>query len=113
MENRFPVVTVDPSSERFLEEEVRGVLQEGGPDTGGQLLQEEGSQFASHRGKALLRRGIISGIHKPADITFLTFIVSKQLLILSTKITKICKTILNYQDFCQNSGPKTSIPMSF
>ena len=65
MEDRLSIVTIDPSSERFLEEEVCGVLQEGGSDTGGQLLQEEGSQFASHGGEALLRRRVIAGVHQP------------------------------------------------
>ena len=64
MEYRFPVVTVDPSGKRFLEEKVGGVLQEGGADAGGQLLQEERSQFASHCGEALLCRGVIAGVHQ-------------------------------------------------
>ena len=64
MEDRFSIVTVDPSCKRFLEEEVGGVFQEGGADTGGQLLQEERSQFASHCGEALLCRGVIAGVHQ-------------------------------------------------
>ena len=64
MEDRFSIVTVDPSCKRFLEEEVGGVFQEGGADTGGQLLQEERSQFASHCGEALLCRGVIASVHQ-------------------------------------------------
>ena len=64
MEDRFSIVTIDPGSERFLEEEVGGVFQEGGADAGRQLLQEEGPQFASHSGEALLRWRVIAGVHQ-------------------------------------------------
>ena len=74
MEDRFSIVTVDPSSERFLKEEVGGVFQEGGADAGRQLLQEEGSQFASHRGEALLRRRVIAGVHQSETAKYHNFI---------------------------------------
>ena len=54
MKDRLPVVAVHPSRQALGQEEGGRVLQEAGPHTGRQLLQEERSQLAPDSGQALL-----------------------------------------------------------
>ena len=59
MEDRLAVVAVHPSSEALSEKEGGGVLEQAGPHTGRELLQEERSQFAPDCCETLLRWTVI------------------------------------------------------
>ena len=60
MEDRLAVVAVHPGGQTLRQEEGGRVLQETGPHTGRQLLQEEGSELTPDRGQALLGGTVIS-----------------------------------------------------
>ena len=60
MEDRLAVVAVHPGGQTLRQEEGGRVLQETGPHTGRQLLQEEGSELTPDGGQALLGGTVIS-----------------------------------------------------
>ena len=59
MEDRLAVVAVHPGGQTLSQEEGGRVLQQTGPHTGRELLQEERSQFAPDCCETLLRWTVI------------------------------------------------------
>ena len=62
MKDRLPVVAVHPGGQTLGQQEGGRILQQAGPHTGRQLLQEERSQLAPDSGQALLGWTVVSDL---------------------------------------------------
>ena len=74
MQDRLPIVAVHPRGEALGEEEGGGVLEETGPHTGGELLQEERSELAPDGGETLLGWTVVPAAQGYDSMPFIWFL---------------------------------------